>query len=321
MTYFIRIRGKAFGPFSEEQFKDMKANGKLSKTTEVSENKTDWQLAETLEFLYPPPPSPSHQSSSGSSTSSAAYGVQTPSQPAQEPADWYYSLDGADGYGPITVASIEQMLRSKQLSGNSYVWRQGENARLVKNEPRFAGSSIRTSTVNTEDMADIGGEITGTNEQVNTGKMLYPIAASLGWLMFLKITWLLIGVVVQGLYILWTGIFSISHAIGCKDDDAAAALFVTLIVYALLAGSYALLCKAFLCFWQYHAVLNQTVATGRASDLIQANQSQFLFWKWLGISTIVHLSVILFVATAMIIVTAHESTENMRILFRYVLLL
>ncbi|MDR3199482.1 MAG: DUF4339 domain-containing protein, partial [Planctomycetaceae bacterium] len=42
MPYYIRIRGKTFGPFSEEQLKGMRVTGKLSPTTEVSENKTDW---------------------------------------------------------------------------------------------------------------------------------------------------------------------------------------------------------------------------------------------------------------------------------------
>jgi hypothetical protein len=52
MQYYIRIRGKEFGPFGEDQLKKMRVNGKLSRTTEVSENKAEWFPAENLEFLF-----------------------------------------------------------------------------------------------------------------------------------------------------------------------------------------------------------------------------------------------------------------------------
>ena len=291
MTYFIRIRGKAFGPFDEEQLLNMKSQGKLGKTTEVSENKTDWQPAGSLDFLYP-----QEMDLSGGSTSQV-YSTQT----APEPADWNYSVNGTEGFGPVTAAAIEQMLRSGHLNGNSYVWQQGQNARFIKNEPRFStsvGGTVKLSMAESGNMADVGGEITGTSEKVDTGKMLRPIAASLGWLMFLKITFLLIGVVTDGLCLLWWSVFSISRALGADD---AKVLMVVLITIVLWAGLYALRFKTFLCFWKYHTVLNQTVATGRASDLITANHKQFLFWKWLGITVIAYLSVFVISVTAMMI--------------------
>jgi hypothetical protein len=175
MTYFIRIRGKAFGPLNEEQLKDMKAKGSLGKTTEVSENKTDWRLAETLEFLFPlPPPPPQPPLSFSSSTSSATYGVQSPSQPVQESADWYYSIDGTEGYGPMTAASIEQMFRSGQLDGDSYVWQHGQNARFIKDEPRFSRTGNGSAGGNTGDMAKKVGDMA---KNVG-GKVLSHVAAS-----------------------------------------------------------------------------------------------------------------------------------------------
>lgn len=321
MTYFIRIRGKAFGPFDEEQLLNMKSQGKLSKIAEVSENKTDWQPAESLEFLFP---------KTGANVFQQAPEVST---------DWFYSLNGTEGYGPVAATIIEQMLRSGQLNSNSYVWKQGQNARLVKNEPLFSGSEgaaapmgavstaaaaiaqpLPMTKATTGNMASIGGEVTGTSEQLDTGKVLRPIAATLGWMMLLKIVVLLIGVIVQGLHILWTGIFSISHAVGSRDSDAAAALFVTLIVFALISSLYALQFKTFLCLWKYHNSLYKTVASGRASDLIQSNQNQYLFWKWLGITVIAWLSLMLVLVTAMIIVAAYGSELSMLHLFRYVLL-
>jgi len=296
MAYFVRIKSRVFGPFDETQLLDMKSKGKITRSTEVSENKSDWQVAESFPFLY-------------------EVSLSAPQQSGNDSADWFYSLNGTEGYGPVTASAIDQMLQSGQLNVNSYVWQQGQNARLIKNEPRFnapasggismgsapvvntgnSGNAGNAGSVNNMGVAtSLGGEITGTSEQVNTGQMLLPIAASLGWLMFLKITWLLIAVIAYGLFLLWGASFSIPHALAA---DEAMVLLVVLLMLVLETGLYALRFYTFLCFWKYHTVLNQVVATGRAADLIQANQRQCQFWKWLGITVIAHLSVILIVAT------------------------
>ena len=298
MSYFIRIRGKAFGPFDENQLADMKTQGKLGKATEVSENKVDWTPAESLAFLYPSAPV---NEPSASSSADPVYGTQTlPGTSQRETVDWYYSMNGTEGYGPVTATAIEQMIRLGQLNVNCYVWQQGQNARFIKNEPRFSGSgggSTSRTPMEQEDMADIGGEITGFSEQVSTGKMILPLAASLGWLMFLKIT-CLIGLIAEGLYLLWSSVFWISHAIG---SDNAMVLLVTLILCAFSVGLYALQFKTFLCFWKYHNDLYQVVATGRAAALIAANRSLTQLWKWLGITIIAYLSIVLVVATTIVI--------------------
>ncbi|MDR1963108.1 MAG: hypothetical protein LBQ50_04970 [Planctomycetaceae bacterium] len=62
MQYYIRFRGKAFGPFGEKQLLLMKAQRKLSRTSEVSEDKIVWQSASELNFLFPEPlPEPVQQ--------------------------------------------------------------------------------------------------------------------------------------------------------------------------------------------------------------------------------------------------------------------
>ena len=296
MAYFVRIKGKAFGPFDEMQLLEMKSKGKITKSTEISSNsKDDWQSAETFPFLYEP----------------VQVTHSAPQSSSNEPANWFYSLNGTEGYGPVTAMAIEQMLQSGQLNSNSYVWQQGQNARLIKNEPRFSsatggvgggGNSAVLPPTNYigggGNTANIGGEITGTSELVDTGQMLHPVANSLSWLMFLKITWLLVGVVCDGLFFLWWGGFSISRALGADD---AMLLFVLLVSLAVGLGLYGLRIQAFLCFWKYHTVLNQTVATGRASDLIQSNQRQFLFWKWLGITVVAHLSILVIGITTIMI--------------------
>ena len=172
MTYFVRIKGKVFGPFDETQLLDMKSKGKITHRTEVSENnQRDWQSAETFPFLYEPAPAPAEPLES-----------QQPS--TNEPGGWFYSMNGKEGHGPVAAIEIEQMLQSGQLNGKSYVWQQGKTAGLIKNEPLFSSfvvGSKKTSQAgravanfaqadNTRYTANPVYDITGTSAQADTSQ-------------------------------------------------------------------------------------------------------------------------------------------------------
>jgi uncharacterized membrane protein YhaH (DUF805 family) len=145
MQHYIRIRGKVFGPFGEDQLKEMKTKGKLSRTSEVSENKVDWFPAENLEFLFPPmpassQPAPSQTTSSGASTSNPSpVNSGTANVVPSEPAIWFYSVNGTEGFGPVTQTTIVQMVQSGTLRGESLVWQQGQSAQQIRTVQIFAG--------------------------------------------------------------------------------------------------------------------------------------------------------------------------------------
>ncbi|MDR2757097.1 MAG: DUF4339 domain-containing protein, partial [Planctomycetaceae bacterium] len=131
MQYYIRIRGKEFGPFGEDQLKKMRVNGKLSRTTEVSENKTEWFPAENLEFLFPTPKQASSQTKSSDTSISV-------SPTTSEPAEWFYCVNGTEGFGPVTQTDIVQMIQARTLRGESLVWQQGKNAEKIHTINTFA---------------------------------------------------------------------------------------------------------------------------------------------------------------------------------------
>ncbi|MDR2441363.1 MAG: DUF805 domain-containing protein [Planctomycetaceae bacterium] len=123
MSYYIQIRNKAFGPFNTEQLLEMKDNGKLGRLTYISENKIDWFTAENLEFLFSVPLQATQQNHTALHTS---HTEQTESV-TPEPVNWFYSLNGINGYGPVTVSAITQMLKSGTLNAKSIVWQEGQN--------------------------------------------------------------------------------------------------------------------------------------------------------------------------------------------------
>lgn len=269
MTYFVRIRGKAFGPFDEERLKEMKSKGKLGKATEVSENKIDWQPAGDLDFLFPsalPPALPDLAAT----------------QAGLEPADWFYSVNGTDGYGPVTRAIVVQMLQAGTLQGESLVWKQGQNARALKTEPAFSGTGGAGS--NFPPISDPGpknrsDETFGGDEPANVRKIFAPLAESLGWMMFLKVIFLISVIFIDLSYLGWA-IFMLSRAIG---SDSVQRLMLTLLSIVVAIGFCFLATQTVLCFWKYHTDLHQALATGRESDLLKANRSQAAMWKWCGI--------------------------------------
>lgn len=289
MNYFVRIRGKAFGPFTEEQLLEMKSKGKLGKTTEISENKIDWQSAGDLGFLFPPP-----------APVDSGRGLTTPTSGlAPEPADWFYSADGKEGYGPVTHGSIVQMMQSGTLHGESLVWQQGQNARSLKSEPKFSGAATpnRPPALNFGGTSDLA-EASKSDDQTNGGRILGPLADSLGWLMFLKIIYL-ISVLLMDLLIFAWAIFMISRAIG---TDSVQLLLFVLFSIVVNAAFCVLATKVALCFWKYHTDLNHAVVSERESDLVKANRSQALFWKMFGILVVSILALILLsILTAIVI--------------------
>jgi hypothetical protein len=52
MAHYIKIRGKVFGPFDEAQLQDMVKNGKLGRTTEISEDRVNWTFAAFSVYLF-----------------------------------------------------------------------------------------------------------------------------------------------------------------------------------------------------------------------------------------------------------------------------
>ncbi|MDR2169734.1 MAG: trypsin-like peptidase domain-containing protein [Planctomycetaceae bacterium] len=117
MSYYLRFRGKIFGPFDAVQLKEMKAKRTINKISDISENKIDWFPASSLAFLFPP---------------SLVERQDSSKPPEPEKAEWFYSINGIDGYGPETQSKIIQMIQTGALPAHSYVWQQDQDAKPIR---------------------------------------------------------------------------------------------------------------------------------------------------------------------------------------------
>jgi hypothetical protein len=295
MQYYIRLKGKPFGPFDENQLADMKSKGKISPSSEISADRVNWQAASTLDFLFPAVTSAQPQQAQLSASTYQAqpamdFGTQFS---PQEQKIWYYSFDGNSGYGPETQSTVVQMIQSRQLNGQSYVWKEGQTAVFAQSVDVFAPyfSGTRTADTNRASSAN-------STAVFDFNDSWQPLERSVGWIMFLKVL-SLVGWILFGLVFILGVVFMMSRAVA---GDSATVLLVTIIVILLEGGYYYLMFRPFLALWKYHTVLQRATVSRQDTELAEANQYLFQYWKDLGIFMIVTLSIV--VLSVIIVVIA-----------------
>ncbi|MEI7688524.1 MAG: GYF domain-containing protein, partial [Planctomycetota bacterium] len=57
-AYYVRLKGKVWGPFSFDHLKSMQGQGRLSAFHEVSQDRVTWTPVSSVPELAPPKPAP-----------------------------------------------------------------------------------------------------------------------------------------------------------------------------------------------------------------------------------------------------------------------
>lgn len=128
-TYFIRNRGRAQGPFDEDQLRAMTQRGQFSRVYEVSEDGKTWNSAQGYSHLFSAPSSSASQTpanvidsrSSASLSSDSAFNAS--SQDSDTPI-WHYEINGKK-FGPEPAGLLNQYYKRNLIDGNTSVWREG----------------------------------------------------------------------------------------------------------------------------------------------------------------------------------------------------
>lgn len=134
MRYYVKISGKAFGPFPEEKLGEMIQQSRIKRETEVSTDGKEWVSAERAGLFGA---SPTEAGNIYGVADGGASGINLHKNTVPE---WYLSHDGKSGTGPYATAEIESMIISGAAAAGALIWRQGENARPLAKEPLFAAS-------------------------------------------------------------------------------------------------------------------------------------------------------------------------------------
>lgn len=153
MRYYLQLRDRAYGPFADDEIRLRFQNGSLDASSLISTDCRNWREAgsfpeffDALSHVSPadvvelPPARPAK----GATNASESPSDDAPSSDPDERPVWYVSFDGKTGFGPLTLGAIYEAVASGQANADTLVWRGTENARSMRDEPKF--SSLFTST-------------------------------------------------------------------------------------------------------------------------------------------------------------------------------
>lgn len=127
--YYIKIVGRAFGPVEAERILHMVADGKLTRTSEISANRVDW---------FPIQEVPEFHGAFGASSAGAGSGSH------DEAPVWFVRTNGLDQRGPMTREEVLDGVSSGQIPPTARAWRQGDPPRELGEIPAFA-SAMRSN--------------------------------------------------------------------------------------------------------------------------------------------------------------------------------
>ncbi|MBQ2791296.1 MAG: DUF4339 domain-containing protein [Thermoguttaceae bacterium] len=145
MNYYIKLRERAYGPFTAEKIRSMIQQGNIDASSPLSTDKRTWREAGSFaEFFDQPAPAAEPQPAASAASQSTASSLpqpgaySAPQAPTSSAPCWFLSLDGQTGSGPYAAAALYEAVQNGQANADSLVWRNGENARPMREEPEFA---------------------------------------------------------------------------------------------------------------------------------------------------------------------------------------
>ncbi|MDR1383786.1 MAG: DUF805 domain-containing protein [Planctomycetaceae bacterium] len=138
MSYYVKIRGKAFGPFENVQIQGMIKSGQIGRNNEISQDRINWMNAGENEEFFPKNATPAQSLPQNPYSQPQQPINEPPINEPQIPGLWYYSIDGQAGFGPVAGNAIVQLIQTGQLRADSLIWQQGQNAQQLKTIPIFS---------------------------------------------------------------------------------------------------------------------------------------------------------------------------------------
>ena len=136
--YYVRIRGKVFGPLEEKQVVQLVRQGKLGRMNEISTDGQQWVRADEFGQFFPKSqPKPPILDATDLSKDKAQVETQPPDAESTATA-WYYSEDGKTGSGPFPPGDIEQMIRQGKITGQTILWNDRIDPQTAETVAEFA---------------------------------------------------------------------------------------------------------------------------------------------------------------------------------------
>ena len=173
MNYYLQLRGRAYGPFTADKVRVMCQNGSVNAESLISTDKRNWREAGSFPEFFDAP-------------QSAVNTVPQQTSPAVPPAPafsskpcWFVSYDGKEGFGPYSAQAISDAVASGNVNAETLVWRQGETARPMSDEPEFSSLFAKPASTSTNNAASNPNLTSNLAEQLHRRYLGYWISWAL----------------------------------------------------------------------------------------------------------------------------------------------
>ena len=269
MAFFIRIRGKVFGPFEEPQIREMIKRGRFGKVNDISIDGVNWQSAEENETFFPRRQETfAQQSAVQQSAARSDAGIEC----RQEPSHWYYSMDGKTGLGPYRKSEIFGLVQSGGIRAETIVWQEGGTPEQIARIPEF--SACLPSRPGKGVSFDSAGQSFASQGLANQGhvgeimaELAKPVVDSSVWVFLI-----LCGMILNGFMTLVSYILS-----GIIFSKLSMLLGIAFFIFGMipLAGFFTLLGV----YWKYSGHTRKFSSNPTPENLKQCLISLSLFWK------------------------------------------
>lgn len=121
MKLFVRIRGRAQGPFEIEKLKAMAQQGRLTRVNQVSEDGQNWSKAGDNPELFA-----ARGSGNNRATDEQVTSEPVPSESGDQgrsEQSWYYS-NGSESKGPVSLDDLRKLASSGVCKATSLLWHE-----------------------------------------------------------------------------------------------------------------------------------------------------------------------------------------------------
>lgn len=196
-TYSIRIRGRVQGPFEIAKIQELVHKGQVGRMHEVSADGHTWVAASSVPELFqavlnksnaavPPVATAVNEFAPGNAAGNREVKAPLVSQ------DWYYSVGGGSE-GPHSFAELQSLAASGRFQSYDNVWDPNKSAWIEA----ATIHGLDTQVAMAPQQMGVAAVITQpATESFASEKIGWALKSASGWLLFLSIWFLLVGILI-----------------------------------------------------------------------------------------------------------------------------
>ncbi|MEO2048103.1 MAG: DUF4339 domain-containing protein [Pirellulales bacterium] len=189
--YYVRVRGRVIGPFSEEKLRKMARSGQVGQTHEISPDAVTWRRASEYQGLLAEEsePTTADVNDGDEVTRANPSTVHQPAQPKIGKEKVWFLNQGGENLGPFTVEEVRSQITSGTVSRDALAWKEGtpDWSAVLEVFPELKQPIMQPS-----DSGELSNASRHTKSDDGTGNAAFIglILMSRPWTLFLAITFI-----------------------------------------------------------------------------------------------------------------------------------